>query len=281
MRPTAQDRRIAASFQFLRDAAETGREFSVAELASAAGWTEGNTRTNLSKRLRDFVRRVGRGAYRCDPVILRVTLEEYGSLFRQSNRLFADYAPSLYSDVIVYEFFLPLTHEQRLRDALDDLFYRDRLRRTLREIGMGKIEEAFPREEGETDDELVERVVDRAEQVFGGYSVSHVQGRFRMAELMTIAEAAQYETAGNRYLVDETTAVVRFIAPCPSSQYLPPAQLPLTDPVGAVRSESNEIRWLFLQVFAKALLRVVRQEDEVWLLESGAESGLYIWRRAE
>ena len=39
--------------------------------------------------------------------------------------------------------------------------------------------------------------------------------------------------------------------------------------------------WLFLNFFAEAMIRVVRKEDEIWLLESGMRSAFYRWIRRD
>lgn len=45
---------------------------------------------------------------------------------------------------------------------------------------------------------------------------------------------------------------------------------------------AEQMRWLFLNFFAEAVTRVVKKEDEIWLLESGVRSALYRWvRKAE
>jgi hypothetical protein len=42
---------------------------------------------------------------------------------------------------------------------------------------------------------------------------------------------------------------------------------------------AEQMRWLFLNFFAKAVTRVVKKEDEIWLLESGMKNALYRWVR--
>jgi hypothetical protein len=42
---------------------------------------------------------------------------------------------------------------------------------------------------------------------------------------------------------------------------------------------AEQMRWLFLNFFAEAVTRVVKKEDEIWLLESGMRSSLYRWVR--
>ncbi|HEY5164234.1 MAG TPA: hypothetical protein VII81_14590, partial [Terriglobales bacterium] len=65
-----------------------------------------------------------------------------------------------------------------------------------------------------------------------------------------------------RYIVDETTAVTRFIFPC-------------TD-----EAEADRIRWFFNVLFARSILELVG-EDEVWMIESGMQSRLYVWRNED
>ena len=66
-----------------------------------------------------------------------------------------------------------------------------------------------------------------------------------------------------RYLIDETTAVTRFIFPCES----PP--------------EVNNVRWFFDRLFVRSIIEVVNGEDEIWMVESGLRNRLHIWRIEE
>jgi len=100
---------------------------------------------------------------------------------------------------------------------------------------------------------------------FGGYSILHVSGRFRAAQLMTQVEGKKAE----RYLVDETTAVVRFIVPCREEGGWTPAQV------------ADLVRWSFDNLFVSSILEVVNAEDEIWLVESGMKNRLHIWRAEE
>jgi hypothetical protein len=95
-----------------------------------------------------------------------------------------------------------------------------------------------------------------------------------------------------RYLVDETTAVVRFIIECDSTRtgYEPhtrPARQALdgaaSTTAGSGRAgtqvEQRLIRAPFFELFAEAVAHMVEGEDEIWLLENGAERRLYVWER--
>lgn len=112
-----RDENANRAFQFLLDHARSGKSFTLPELIDASGWTPGNTKTNLTKRLQDLVSRKGR-VYSVSPEIFRVRLEDFQDLFRQKNRLFTDYVLKVSQNVLVYEFFMPLAREDRLREAL-------------------------------------------------------------------------------------------------------------------------------------------------------------------
>ncbi|NPV47184.1 MAG: hypothetical protein HPY69_09490 [Armatimonadetes bacterium] len=280
---------VNQSYEFLRQRAASGEEFSLTELMDATGWTRTNAKTNISKRMSEFVVRRGRGRWVALPVIERVRRDDYARLFSQSNRLFGDYELWLYPDLIIYDFLMPLTREDRLRESLDSLFYRDRLEQRLRELGAEVVAREFERHQGEQDGDLFARVAAAAGDAFVGYSISHVSGRFRMRDLMTTSEAACIPLNEQGYLADETTAVVRFIMRVSATeQRVADGGDALTFDFGvndATRAladaERNRIRWLFLNVFAKAVVMTVNYEEEIWLLEQGAEMRLWVWKRRE
>src|SRR5437879_2982927 len=100
--------RIRRAWNFLKErAGNNAQPFSIADLITASGWTAENTRTNLSKRLSDLVRKEGTQLY-VRPEILRVRYKDFEDLFGQKRRLFADYALKRTPNVLVYEFFMPL-----------------------------------------------------------------------------------------------------------------------------------------------------------------------------
>lgn len=45
--------------------------------------------------------------------------------------------------------------------------------------------------------------------------------------------------------------------------------------------EASLIRWLFDALFVQSILEVVNGEDEIWLLESGIQNRLYIYKAEE
>src|SRR5581483_11193546 len=144
----------------------------------------------------------------------------------------SDYAPTTFTNIIVYEFYMPLAHEGALRTTLDSLFYRDAIEPRLRRIGIPKLTAAglFEKLLTESDEEFFEKVLKFVEQKFGGYSIYHVDGRFRATGLLSQQQAVELYKTGERYLVDETTAVTRFI-------------FPVAEP------EAKRVRFLFEELF--------------------------------
>jgi hypothetical protein len=154
---------------------------------------------------------------------------------------------------------MPLTNEGHLRVALDALFYRDTVEARLKTIEPGDLASAFPRNSGELDAEYGARLSSWISQRFGGYSIYHVSGRFRAQPLATRAEVG---LGGSRYLVDETTAVTRFIFPCKTT------------------TEAEQVDFFFDKLFVRAIIEVVNGEDEIWMVETGMKNRLHIWRVA-
>jgi hypothetical protein len=195
-----------------------------------------------------------------------------------------------YDEVVSYEFLLPLTREDKLRRALDALFYSDTIEQRLRAIGLERVAEIVPRPPGLSDDAYVALVLGVVADRFVGYSISLVNGRYRATGLMSRHEAGDFLARDGRYLIDETTAVVRFIIKCdttragydPDHQPIRPALDGAPAPVASVRAaleEAHMVRALFFELFAEAVVHMVEGEDEIWLLENGAERRLYVWER--
>src|SRR2546422_547825 len=79
---------------------------------------------------------------------------------------------------------------------------------------------------------------------FVGYSITHVDGRFRSDTLLTQDEAAALEKKGERYLIDETTAVTRFIFPF------------------KIEPELAIIKYLFQILFIRSIIQLVNGEEQ-------------------
>jgi hypothetical protein len=182
---------------------------------------------------------------------------------------------------------MPLTNETHLRTALDALFYTDSIVTRLKACELEHLTRIFPLETGETEARYFDRLCGWLAIRFQGYSVSTVSGRFRAHELMTLRDAAKIEEDYDRYLVDETTAIVRFIFPCGDPvRHGSGAATDFDDPetdstdLGGVaaRAEAKKIRWFFNALFVQSILQVVNGEAEIWMVESGLRNRLHIWR---
>jgi hypothetical protein len=274
-----RDEMIRSSFEYLRKKAESGESFTVFELAEQTNWTPLYARTNISKRIKQFLAEDKNrpGNYTVKSKIHDVNYEAYSSLFKQADVLVPDYNEHQHPDVVVYELFLPLTCEDKLRKALDKLFYENTIREKVKGMEIKEIQNLFGVKANEDNDAFIERVCKTAGNKFGGYSINHVVGRFRKSKLLSKSEAAIREENGEDYLIDETTAVVKFIFPVETTeilveeqQYGLPVQLSLDlgDMRDKLKEELRLIDWLFRNLFITTILNTVGQE-QIWVLEGG------------
>ncbi|HMR99623.1 MAG TPA: hypothetical protein PKE62_10225 [Anaerolineales bacterium] len=274
------EEKVQRAFSFLLEHAKSGDSFRLEELVKVSKWTKGTASIYLGKKFSDLVEKKN-GVYHVTPEMLRVRYEDFKDLYRQKQRLFTDYVLKVPQKVLVYEFFMPLSREDRLREALDNLFYKDTVEQRIKEIGIAKIRKELKLPESSSDSEVVEFVIGFMNNTIGGYSLHLVNGRFRAGTLTTRHEMVARPLFHGPYLVDETTAVVRFILPV-SDNLETPTQMNLFEPAKNVSDSDGlveQMRWLFLHFFAEAVTRVVKKEDEIWLLESGMRSALYRWVR--
>lgn len=265
-------------FDFLVEHAQNKQSFSAAQLAEVTGWPLDETEAKITNLLSDIVYAQGE-AYFTKPEILRVRLDDFKELLDQKKRLFTDYVLEVSSSILVYEFFMPLSREDRLRESLDNLFYRDAIEQRIQEIGIARIRAGLNLPAENSDADVQQRVFDFMESTIGGYSIYLVNGRYRADLLASRAEVVNRSFAHGAYIVDETTAIVRFILPVETDaakfeygKVLQPAPAS-----SATTQRAERMSWLFLNFFAEALIRVVRKEDEIWLLESGMRSAFYRW----
>jgi hypothetical protein len=278
-------------YKFFRDRARDGKPFTLDDLEKASGWSRGSIDTYKSKQWKDLLEKVGSSRWTVRKEFLRLSESEFLDHISQKRPLFSRYNRKGHPHYVMFEFLLPLTRESQLRAALDDLFYSDTIDQRLHEIGVVKLAQAIPRRDNETADEFYARITELAANRFGGYSVSHVSGRYKAAALMTRHAALEHVTNGGRYLIDETTAVVRFIIPCQAGFFTFSDTLEPTDnwsdlfgppdPNEDLEDEVVLIRSLFFLLFVESVVRTVKGEEEIWLVESGVYQRLYRWERAE
>jgi hypothetical protein len=295
---TDRDRQKKA-FEFLLEKFHSQELFTKEDLQKATGWSSGTWRTYYSKQLKDLLMPVD-SAFRVHGAFAKYAnwTKFRDDVVTQNRRLVNNYEPLSFKSVVIFEFFMPLRNEEYLRTSLDALFFKDSIAARLRMMDETKMHQQFPPKEEEKKEAYFERLCTWISAKFVGYSILHVNGRFRVGGLKTHEEVAKaQDRSAQRYLVDETTAVVRFIIPCgfgaPSqfdSRKGNSKQLELASGTIGLGAESQEeellteaarIRWFFAQLFVQRIIEVVAGEDEIWLLESGMQSQLHIWRGRE
>jgi hypothetical protein len=218
------------------------------------------------------------------------TLEKLTRYFSQVTRIKGQYQEEFYKEVLVFDFFLPFNNESDLRAVLDDLFYKDTIKVMIARMDQNEILKAFPKEKEENDDIYYENLYKWISQKFCGYSIGTVSGRFISTELKTFSEVSELLSKGQHYLIDETTAIVKFIFPIGRVVQTDevkydyalnePKQTQIIDEESKkLKLEISRIRFFFKNLFVKAILELVNGEDEIWMIESGfTKSKLYIWR---
>jgi len=212
--------------------------------------------------------------------------EKFRAFYSQSTKVKVNYIEEYYRNVMIFEFFMPLTSETDLRASLDELFYKDTVKLAIIKIPNNELNNAFNKEIEETEEQYIESVCEWISERFGGYSIGTVRGRFKMDDLKTFAEVALIRSRGMDYLIDETTAIVRFIFYVGNPvinralfniEQFNENQEELEIQKG-IQKEANQIRYIFKNLFVKSILELVDGEDEIWMLESGIRNRLYIWK---
>jgi hypothetical protein len=256
----ADDTTQRAAHRFFSERLQTLEPFTKEDVSNATGWSVSSLETYWSKQFKGLLEIVDDTHYRVrERFRLYLDWKKFKSLVTQVKTVPPSYAPTVFDDVIVYEFYMPLAHESTLRITLDSLFYKDAILPRIRRIGVKALKQnGFDFGATETELAFFERVCKFVEAKFGGYSIYHVDGRFRSGKLATQQEASEIQKSGQRYLVDETTAVTRFIFPCK-------------------KDEPAKVRLLFKELFINAITDQVSGEDEIWVVETGIETHVHIW----
>jgi hypothetical protein len=258
-------------FQFMSEQYATQAPFALAKMRIASGFSAGSFEDYRSKQFGTLLVQTSDGKFRVSHAFRRFnTWQKFrDEVVSQKRRLIRHYRPVGNKRVMSFEFFMPLRNEEWLIDALDSLFFKEQLLLRLHAIKRSELEAVIPRRSDETEDSYLNRLCNWISGTFGGYSISHVNGRFKAGELKTRKEVADSVAMGiGRYLVDETTAIVRFLFPCGQ----------ISDPEEESTQLAEQIRWFFKKLFVETILEVVNGEDEVWLVESGFRSQLQVFR---
>jgi hypothetical protein len=196
----------------------------------------------------------------------------------------SDYSIFRYDHVVTFEFILPLTNEGKLRNALDELFYKDSVLKRLKSITIQHLEKYFGMSDQDNKNVFFEDICAWISDRFRGYSLSHVRGRYRAEDLCLLADAHHFISKGGDYLIEETTAVVKFIFPLGESK--PVNELSFESDFDdssmsgspEIQREYNKTRFLFFKLFVQNIIEIVNEEDEIWMMESGLRHRLYSWK---
>ena len=261
----ADDTTQKAAFKFLREHLHSQEAFTRDQFIEVTGWEKpGTLDTYLRKHYKGLIEKVDVTHFRVTDSFWKfITWRKFKAHVTQVRRAVTNYEPKV-SKVLIYDFLMPLTNEEHLRMTLDSLFYKDRVKARLKTVGVTALADNFHRDAGLSDDQYLEQVLDFMKQWFAGYSITHVDGRYRSDTLLTQAAASAMEKQGQRYLIDETTAVTRFIFPYRSD------------------AELKAVKYLFQILFIRSIIQLVNGEEQIWMVESGsAGSQLHIWERQE
>lgn len=258
----ASDLKWRKARRFLSEHLQSQDSFTRQQFQTFVGWPKKRTSdTYWSKQIKPFVVDLGGGLFRVSESFRPfLTWKRFKPHVTQMRPIAADYSKFEYPNVIIYEFFMPLTNETALRTTLDALFYKDNVVPKLKAVGLGPLSDQIPKIDGEGDAQYLDRLCTWVGDHFGGYSIYHVDGRFLAGKMRTRDDAATHEQSGQRYLVDETTAVTRFIFPCETPE------------------EASLVRFFFNELFVKNIIQLINAEDQIWMVESGMKNCVHIWR---
>ena len=251
------------AFEFFLDRLRSQARFTKADVCVATGWPASSLNTYWSKQFKPFLVEDPLGQFRVTEAFRRlIRWRDFRRHVSQVRPVAADYQHLEYGTLVVYEFFMPLANEAPLRTTLDALFYRDTIEAKLRSANLSDVKHRLGLVAA-SDADSIDAACKWIESNFVGYSIYHVDGRFRGAALKSLSAAAALQSTGERYLVDETTAVTRFIFPCSDS------------------AQAELVRYFFEMLFVQSIIQLVNGEDEIWMVETGSTNRIHIWRVAE
>jgi len=275
------------AYQFFRERLLTEKPFTYSELTTVTGWKKNTIDSYMTKHWREVIEK-HKGRFRVKPAFQYLSESRFLASFTQARKFFVDYERVKYEELVQYELLLPLTQEGQLRKALDELFYEDTIRRRLTDIGIVQVRKWIERDDGETADDYMKRVCQVVSQKFGGYSISHVSGRYLAGDLTTRQNAAEKLAKEESYIIDETTAAIRFIIPLATTKKAITGDFDKTEcneevtSGQAIADEVALVHWLFFNVFAEAIVRTVEGEDVIWLIEeTPRKRRLYVWQKED
>ena len=269
--------RARRAFALLHKHVTSQTPVTIEMMCEETGWEKRTVTSYMTKKWKPWLEKDTSG-YTVVRQFAGITEEYFLRHHSQNSRPADQFKRASYGMFAAFEFLLPLTKEAELRRTLDSLFYRDTVERRLRNIEPDELAAHF------AGDDVISRAIEFVGSHFGGYSLSHVSGRFRADSLLPRDVAASRIADNGQYLVDETTAVVRFIVPIQASRsegFASDVRLaPDQSPYAEALSELQAVRFLFLSLFAEAVVESVQGEEEIWMIETAPDRRLFVWERA-
>lgn len=259
----ADDTTQRAAHRFILEHLQSQEPFTIEEFRTATGWEKpGTLNTYLRKQYKGLFEKIGPDQYRVSEAFRKlVSWRKFKQHVTQVRRVVTNYEPST-SEAMIYDFLMPLTNEAHLRTTLDGLFYKDSLLARLKTIGASELRKNINLPD-KSDEGYLASILAFIENHFIGYSIFHVDGRFRAGKLRTQDEVADIQKKGEKYLIDETTAVARFIFPYGDEK------------------ELDNIRYLFRILFVRSIIQLVNGEEQIWMIETGPRNRVHIWQALE
>lgn len=281
---------IRRAYFFLKSHSRSPKAFSKEEFKEFVNYPNPvNFETYYGKKFKHFLEEAPNesGLFHVSRIFKKYSQwEKFRAFYSQSSKIKVNYFEEYYKNLMIFEFFMPLANEADLKSSLDELFYKDTVKLALKKIPNNELNKAFSRVDEQPEEQYIERICDWISERFGGYSIGTVRGRFKTDDLKTFAEVAIIRSRGSDYLIDETTAVVRFIfsvgTPIKRKVLYNIDQFSENQDEVSILEETkkkaNQIRYIFKNLFVKSMLDLVNGEDEIWMLESGIRNRLYIWK---
>jgi hypothetical protein len=117
-----------AVHKFFMERLQDLKPFTKKDLQQVTGWQEKALDTYWSKQYKGLVDDLGNGQFRMrERFRVLAPWKKFQAFVTQVRTLPPTYAPTVYDQVVAYEFYLPLAHEAALRVTLDSLFFKDAL----------------------------------------------------------------------------------------------------------------------------------------------------------
>src|SRR5216684_1581882 len=160
-------------FEFFVERFKSQKTFTKKEVEAVTNWQGKSFSTYWSKQFKQFVVPAGGNVFRVSEAFRPFARwETFQQHVTQVRRVSSDYTLLVHDSVLVFEFFMPLTNETHLRNALDALFYKDTVLRRLRATGSTKLREHFSAQDDESEDAYLGRLCEWIAKRFQGYSIT-------------------------------------------------------------------------------------------------------------